>query len=133
MQFVRNLAILGIHTYYVIPKVGGAGADGAAVLVHNMGGSDAGGCGPSVNHDFQFGGAGRSGSKVKDFVGPPNAVVRGASEGRVFVTDDQGRVIFDITRDRVKPVVPGRGFESGSDRKLTPTQTQLEWINDLWG
>lgn len=70
---------------------------------------------------------------MKNFVGPQNAVVRGASEGRVFVTDDQGRVILDITRDRTKPVVPGRGYVAGDGRKLAPTQQELDWIDQLWG
>lgn len=88
---------------------------------------------PKLDKVFQFPGAGRTGAKVKDFVGPPNVVARGASPGRVFVTDDQGRVIFDITRDRVKPVVPGQGFIRGDGRKLAPTAEQLAWIEVLWG
>lgn len=87
---------------------------------------------PALDRNYQFPGAGRSGARVKDFVGPPNSVARGASEGRVFVTDEQGRVILDITRDRVKPVVPGQGFPKG-DIKMPPTEEQLGWINDLWG
>ncbi|MEV8438681.1 hypothetical protein AB0425_14985 [Actinosynnema sp. NPDC051121] len=70
---------------------------------------------------------------MKDFVGPPNSVVRGASQGGVFVTDPNGRVIFDITRDRAKPVVPGVGFIKGDGRKLTPDTRQLAWIDQLWG
>lgn len=88
---------------------------------------------PKVDDVFRFPGAGRSGAGVKNFVGPPNTIARGASPGRVFVTDDQGRVIFDITRDRVKPVVPGQGFVSGDGRKLAPTPEQLGWIDELWG
>ena len=88
---------------------------------------------PKVDDVFRFPGAGRSGAGVKNFVGPPNTIARGASPGRVFVTDDQGRVIFDITRDRVKPVVPGQGFISGDGRKLAPTPEQLAWIDELWG
>lgn len=94
---------------------------------------EVGGLAPQLDKAFQFGGAGRSGAGVKNFVGPPSAVVRGASPGRIFVTDDEGRVIFDITRDRVKPVIPGQGFISGDGRKLTPTQEQLSWIDELWG
>ncbi len=89
--------------------------------------------GPAVDEAFQFPGAGRSGAAVKNFVGPPNAVVKGASPGRVFMTDGQGRVILDITADRVKPVVPGQGFVAGDGRKLAPTTEQLGWIKDLWG
>jgi hypothetical protein len=47
--------------------------------------------------------------------------------------NDQGRVVLDITRDRVKPVVPGQGFVAGSGPKLVPTQQQLDWIDQLWG
>lgn len=93
----------------------------------------ASGAGPAIDKSFQFGGAGRSGAGVKNFVGPQNSVVRGASQGRVFVTDDQGRVVLDITRDRVKLVIPGQGFVAGGGRKLVPTQQQLDWIDQLWG
>jgi hypothetical protein len=92
-----------------------------------------GASGPVVDESFQFPGAGRSGGGVKNFEGPPNAVVRGASPGRVFVTDGEGRVILDITADRVKPVVPGQGFVAGDGRKLVPTAEQLDWIKKLWG
>jgi hypothetical protein len=51
----------------------------------------------------------------------------------VFVTDGQGRVIADITRDRVKPVVPGKVFVNGSGRKQPVIQEQLGWIDKLWG
>jgi hypothetical protein len=88
---------------------------------------------PAVNMTFQFPGAGRSGAAVKNFVGPSNSVARGASEGRIFVTDNAGRVILDITKDRVKPVTFGRGFIAGEGRKLVPTDQQLAWIKDLWG
>ena len=88
---------------------------------------------PKVDDVFKFPGVGRSGAGVKNLVGPPNTIARGASPGRVFVTDDQGRVIFDITRDRVKPGVPGQGFVSGDGRKLAPTPEQLGWIEELWG
>jgi len=74
-----------------------------------------------------------SGAGVKNFVGPQNSVVRGASQGRVYVTDDEGKVILDITRGRVTPVVPGRGFVAGDGRKLEPTRQQLDWIDQLWG
>jgi RHS repeat-associated protein len=127
-----DLTVDDDHDFYVTATPTD-GTQGPAVLVHNMGGPGIG-CGIlRINKEFQFGGAGRSGKNVKHFVGPPNSVVRGASDGRIFVTDDQGRVILDITKDRAKPVVPGRGFESGSGRKLTPTPTQLRWIKELWG
>jgi hypothetical protein len=92
-----------------------------------------GASGPVVGESFQFPGAGRSGGGVKNFEGPPNAVVKGASPGRNFVTDGEGRVILDITADRVKPVVPGQGFVAADGRKLAPTAEQLDWIKKLWG
>lgn len=45
---------------------------------------------PKVDNAFRFPGAGRSGAGVKNFVGPPDTIARGASPGRVFVTDEQG-------------------------------------------
>jgi hypothetical protein len=86
-----------------------------------------------VNKDFQFPGAGRSGAGVKDFVGPPSAIVRGAAPGRIYVTDGNGRVILDVTKDRVKTVIPGQGFEKGDKRKIVPSRKQLGWIDELWG
>ncbi len=113
--------------------LGGAFGKAGDLAIGRLAVEDVGTVGPQLDKAFQFGGAGRSGAAVKNFVGPPNSVVRGASPGRVFVTDDQGRVIFDITRDRVKPVVPGQGFVSGDGRKLVPTEAQLGWIDELWG
>jgi RHS repeat-associated protein len=66
---------------------------------------------------------GRSGERVKDLVGPANSAVRGSAQ-RVFVTNDRGQVVLDITPDRVKPVVPGQGFGP----KRTPTKEELELI-----
>jgi hypothetical protein len=40
---------------------------------------------------------------------------------------------MDITKDRVKAVVPGQGFVAGNGRKLVPTAEQLGWIKKLWG
>ena len=114
-------AAFAVVTHGVTKGMGGGAANAGSKLL------------PKVDNVFQFPGAGRSGAGVKNFVGPPNAIARGASPGRVFVTDEQGRVIFDITRDRVKPVVPGRGFVSGDGRKLTPTSEQVGWIDELWG
>ena len=112
-----NLEIAGIHTYY---------AGETPVLVHNS-------CGPDVDDSFQFASGGRGGANVKNLVGPPNTVARAAVPGRVFQTNDIGEVIFDITRDRVKPVIPGIGFVRGGGRKLTPSADQLSWIDQLWG
>ena len=86
-----------------------------------------------VNAEFQFGGAGRSGAGVKNFVGPPSSVVKGASQGRVFQTNAMGQVISDVTANRVKPVTPGQGYVAGSGRKVPPTPEQMGWIDQLWG
>jgi RHS repeat-associated protein len=70
---------------------------------------------------------GRGGQNVKNLVGPRNSVVKG-SNGRVYLTDDQGRVIADITTQRTKPVTPGRGFGP----KRLPTTEELNWITRIW-
>jgi hypothetical protein len=66
---------------------------------------------------------GRSGSNVKNLTGlPPNSAIKGFEE-RVYVTNDKGEVILDITKDRVKPVTPGVGF--GPKRPPTPEELNL--------
>lgn len=87
----------------------------------------------SVDRSFQFPGGGRNGAKVKSFTGPPSMVARGAVPGRIYVTDENGHVILDITRDRTKPVLHEQGFERGMDRKQAPTAQELAWIDELWG
>lgn len=73
---------------------------------------------------------GRYGSKVKSLVGPKNSVVRGGGE-RLFVTNDRGAVVLDITRDRVKPVTPGaRGRGFGPKRK--PTKEELALLDKVF-
>lgn len=114
-------------------QAGGAAIKSEAACLLEEAAETASNLAPTLNKAFQFGGAGRSGTAVKNFVGPQSSVVRGASQGRVFVTDGEGKVILDITRDRVMPVVPGQGFIAGDGRKLTPTQKQLGWINQLCG
>lgn len=71
---------------------------------------------------------GRSGEKVPTLVGPADSAVRG-SEGRVYVTDSKGRVIKDITGERVKPVTPGQGFGD----KRPPTQEEKDLVDKMWG
>jgi hypothetical protein len=80
---------------------------------------------PTIRNDVALSG-GRSGQDVKNLKGPPNSAVRGAN-GRVYVTNDKGEVIFDITKDRVKPVRPGQGFGP----KRPPTPEELDLINKL--
>jgi len=68
---------------------------------------------------------GRDGSKVKDIVGPPNSAIPSASGDRIYITDDKGRVVWDVTGDRTKEVVPGRGF----GRKREPTDQELDLLD----
>ena len=73
---------------------------------------------------------GRSGQNVKNLKGPPNSVLKGSGQRqRIFVTNDKGEVIFDITRTRTKPVVPGQGF----GRERAPTADELKLIDQLHG
>ena len=83
--------------------------------------------GSEIRNDIALSG-GRSGQNVKNLTGPPNSAVRGA-DGRIYVTNGNGQVIFDITRDRVKPVTPGQGFGP----KRPPTPDELELINKIYG
>jgi RHS repeat-associated protein len=71
---------------------------------------------------------GRSGQLVKTLEGPANSVLKG-SNGRIFITDDAGKVIWDITKDRAKSVLPGNGFGP----KIAPTQEQLNLLKQVWG
>jgi hypothetical protein len=71
---------------------------------------------------------GRSGQLVKTLEGPANSVLKG-SGNRIFITDDAGKVIWDITKDRAKSVIPGQGFGP----KVTPNQQQLDLLNQIWG
>ncbi len=71
---------------------------------------------------------GRSGQLVKNLIGPPSSVVKGGP-GRVFITNEQGQVVLDITRARVKQVLPGRGFGP----KRAPTSAELELLESVGG
>ena len=70
---------------------------------------------------------GRSGQLVKSLTGPPNSVVKG-NQGRIFITDVKGKVIWDITKDRAKSVIPGHGFGS----KQEPTKEMLNLLKQVW-
>lgn len=70
---------------------------------------------------------GRSGQNVKNAVSEANSVIKG-SNGRVYVTDQTGKVILDITKDRVKEVIPGRGFGP----KRPPTAEEIQLIKSIW-
>jgi RHS repeat-associated protein len=71
---------------------------------------------------------GRSGQLVKNLTGPANSVLKGSGQ-RIFITDDIGNVIWDVTKDRAKSVIPGQGFGP----KVTPSQQQIELLNKVWG
>ncbi len=75
-----------------------------------------------------FRSAGRSGSGAKHLTAPANSAVRGGGQ-RTFVTNDQGQVVLDITRSRVKPVIPGQGFGP----KRAPTEGELRLLDAILG
>lgn len=78
--------------------------------------------------DITLKGGGRSGQFVKHLEGPPNCVVKG-SEGRIFITNTDGKVIWDITKDRAKRVNPGQGFSG----KVTPVPDEfINLIDQMW-
>ena len=54
--------------------------------------------------------------------------MRGGGE-RVFVTNEKGQVILDITKNRVKPVTPGQGFRP----KRAPTSEELDLLQKVLG
>lgn len=72
---------------------------------------------------------GRSGQLVKSLEGPANSVFRGSSYGRIYITDDAGRVIWDVTSSRAKSVIPGQGFGP----KVSPTDEMIDLIKLMWG
>jgi len=71
---------------------------------------------------------GRSGQLVKNLVGPINSVTKGGNPGRVFITNKGGQVIWDITKNRAKSVIPGEGFGG----KVTPSREMINFINEIW-
>jgi hypothetical protein len=86
-----------------------------------------GGVNLAIRTDIVLSG-GRSGQLVKTLTGPANSVVKGG-QGRIFITDDAGKVIWDVTKDRAKSVIPGQGFGP----KVSPTQEQLNLLKQVWG
>jgi hypothetical protein len=127
----RTAADLDLAGQYFARFVTRVGVDTAIALLlrRTIKGKPAPTKAPTLRPDISLSGAGRSGQGVKFLTGPPNSAVKSTGPGRVFVTDAQGRVIFDITADRVKPVTPGVGFGD----KRPPTFEELELIKKLWG
>jgi len=82
----------------------------------------------SLRRDITLSG-GRSGQNVKNLTGPPNSAVKG-SAGRVYITNDKGQVILDVTSARAKQVTPGVGFGKA---ERPPTPQELDIINRLHG
>jgi len=78
--------------------------------------------------DVALSGAGRSGENVKFLKGPPKSAVRSIAPGRVFVTDEKGQVVLDVTMERVKAVRPQIGF----GEKRPPTAVELSLVAKLW-
>jgi hypothetical protein len=72
---------------------------------------------------------GRGGGLVKNLAGPANSVLKG-SEGRIFITNDAGKVIWDVTANRAKPVIPGKGF--GSFEYGNVSIEHLNLIKKVW-
>ena len=126
----RTAADLDLAGQYFARFVTRVGVDTAIALLlrRTIKGKPASTKAPPLRPDISLSG-GRSGQGVKFLTGPPNSAVKSTGPGRVFVTDAQGRVIFDITADRVKPVTPGVGFGD----KRPPTFEELELIKKLWG
>ena len=71
---------------------------------------------------------GRSGENVKNLTGKPNSAIPSTGD-RIFVTNDKGQVIRDITPDRVKEVIPGVGFGP----KRPPTKRELDLFDEVMG
>jgi hypothetical protein len=120
-HFARFVVTVGVDTAIalLLHKTVGQKGEGKAVLAE----------GPRLRPDVTLQSAGRSGQNVKFLTGPANSVVKSAGPGRIFVTNAEGKVILDITAERVKPVTPGVGFGA----KRLPTLEELELIKRLWG
>lgn len=70
---------------------------------------------------------GRTGSKLQNVITEANSIIKGA-RGRVYVTDQNGKVILDISKDRVKEVIQGQGFGP----KRPPTAEEIQLIKSVW-
>jgi hypothetical protein len=97
-----------------------------ASVADDLAGAAGNGSDLSLRPDIALSG-GRSGAGVKNLTGPANSVLKG-SEGRIFITNESGQVILDVTANRAKPVTPGVGFGD----KVLPTQQMLDLIKQIW-
>ena len=68
---------------------------------------------------------GRSGEFSADLKGPPNSAIPAKGPGRIFITDETGKVVIDLTRKRAKVRV-GRRWE-----KRVPTVGEIELLNKM--
>jgi hypothetical protein len=70
---------------------------------------------------------GRSGRNVKNMSGhPPNSIVLG-SKGRVWIIDEKGNAVRDITGNRAKDVQPGSGFRTEDN----PAAEEIDFLRML--
>jgi RHS repeat-associated protein len=72
----------------------------------------------------KFGGRGEA--NVTKIIGPPNSVIRGGGQ-RIFVTDKSGKVVLDITKDRVKPVING----ALGPKRFSLTKSEIALLNRM--
>jgi hypothetical protein len=77
---------------------------------------------------------GRSGQNVKNLKAEPNSFVPG-SPGRIYATNENGEVVRDITKERVKNVIPGQGFEHDKNGVIErePTAQERQALGKIWG
>ena len=82
---------------------------------------------------------GRSGENVPFLTGPPNSAIKGSgTTNRVFVTNSTGQVILEIDADRVKEVIPGKGFDYSrrpgftKEKRTVLTPEEKNLIEQMW-
>lgn len=116
---VGDLGTVGLYTHQGIGRAYDEEASAYRIA--------AGGAARSLRPDVVLSG-GRSGQLVNSLLGPHSSVVRGGG-ARVFVTNGRGEVILDITVQRVKSVIPERGFGP----KRPPTSEELDLLGKILG
>ncbi|OGQ24977.1 MAG: hypothetical protein A2138_02765 [Deltaproteobacteria bacterium RBG_16_71_12] len=65
---------------------------------------------------------------MKSLLGPPNSIVRGGGE-RIFITNERGEVILDVTAERAKEIIPG----VGASVKRAPTAEERSMLEAVLG